>query len=67
MSYDKISLGYKKIIQALLSTSTPRNAQEAMSQTEWTKAMDEEMQALRKNDTWEMGPLPEGKKLIGSR
>ena len=29
--------------------------------------MDEEMQALRKNDTWEMGPLLEGKKLIGSR
>ena len=27
--------------------------------------MDEEMQALRKNDTWEMEPLPEGKKLIG--
>ena len=34
MSYDRISSEYKKIVQALLSTSTPRNAQEAMSQTE---------------------------------
>ena len=67
VSYNRMSSGYKKIVQALLSTSTPRNVQEAMSQTEWKKAMDEEMQALRKNDTWEMEPLPEGKKLIGSR
>ena len=67
MSYDRISSRYQKIVQALSSKSTPRNVQEAMSQTEWKKAMDEEMQALWKNDTWEMGPLPEGKKLIGSR
>ena len=46
VSYDRISSGYKKIVQALLSTSTPRNILEAMSQTEWKKAMDEEMQAL---------------------
>ena len=51
VSYNRISSGYKKIVQALLSTSTPRNVQEAMSQTEWKKAMDEEMQSLRKNDT----------------
>ena len=67
VSYNRMSSGYKKIVHALLSTSTPRNVQEAMSQTEWKKAMDEEMQALQKNDTWEMKPLPEGKKLIGSR
>ena len=29
--------------------------------------MEEEMTALEKNGTWEMGPLPVGKKLIGSR
>ena len=34
VSYDRISSGYKKIVHALLSTSTPRNVQEAMSQTE---------------------------------
>ena len=67
MSYDRISSGYNKIVHALLSTSTPRNVQEAMSQTEWKKAMDEEMQALLKNDTWEMRPLSESKKLIWSR
>ena len=29
--------------------------------------MNEEMEALEKNDTWEMGPLPDGKKLVESR
>jgi hypothetical protein len=30
----------------------------------WTLAMDEEMVALRNNDTWDLVPLPNGQKLI---
>ena len=45
----------------------PKNVQEAISSNEWKKAMDEEMEALEKNGTWEMGPLPVGKKLVGIR
>ena len=29
--------------------------------------MNEEMEALKKNNTWEMGPLHIGKKVVGSR
>ena len=67
VSYDRLSLGYRKSVQALLTTVIPRNVQDAMSQAEWKTAMDEEMLAIRKNGTWDMGPLPEGKKLVGNR
>jgi len=33
----------------------------------WDKAMDEEMAALDANMTWELVPLPEGKKAIGCK
>ena len=58
---------YNRVIQTLVTISVPKNVQEAISSNEWKKAMDEEMEALEKNDTWEMGPLPVGKKLVGSR
>ena len=29
--------------------------------------MNEEMEALQKNSTWELVPLPEGKKIVGCR
>ena len=63
VSYDRLSSGYIKIVQTLLTTVIPRNVQDAMSQAEWKTAMDEEMLTLRKNGTWDMGPLPEGKKI----
>jgi hypothetical protein len=30
----------------------------------WDKAMDEEMAALHANRTWELVPLPKGKRLL---
>ncbi|GLJ24034.1 hypothetical protein SUGI_0457810 [Cryptomeria japonica] len=37
-----------------------------MSDTEsWKIAMEEEMVALKKNDSWDLVPLPEGQKLVG--
>ena len=58
---------YNQVIQALMTISIPKNVQEAISSNEWGKAMNKEMEALEKNGTWEMGPLPVGKKLVGSR
>ncbi|KAL0404229.1 UNVERIFIED_CONTAM: Copia protein, partial [Sesamum radiatum] len=39
----------------------------SFGKSKWAKAMTEEMEALRKNSTWEIVPLPEGKKTIGCR
>ena len=67
VSYTRMSPEYNLVIQAIMTVSIPKNVQEANSSNEWRKAMNEEMEALEKNGTWEMGPLPVGKKLVGSR
>lgn len=33
----------------------------------WIKAMEEEMQSIKKNDTWELVELPKGNKIVGSK
>jgi len=38
-----------------------------LSNPKWTQAIKEEMEALLKNDTWTLVPLPEGKKAIGCK
>ena len=34
---------------------------------EWRKAMEEEMESLRENDTFELTKLPEGKSVVDGR
>ncbi|CAL2270416.1 unnamed protein product [Prunus armeniaca] len=38
---------------------------EALEDPKWKEAMNEEMRALQKNVTWEIVPLPHGKKTVG--
>jgi len=45
----------------------PKNIQEALAQSEWKKAVLEEIHALEKNNTWEYTELPAGKKLVGCK
>ncbi|KAI3664859.1 hypothetical protein L6452_43468 [Arctium lappa] len=51
----------------LLSNHEPTSYKEASSNSDWQKAMDEELQALDKAQTWESVPLPQGKSPIGSK
>ena len=67
VSHNIISPEYNRIIQELMTVSILKNVREDMASAEWKQAMNEEMEALKKNDTWEMGPLPIGKKVVGSR
>jgi hypothetical protein len=34
---------------------------------EWKVAMDEEMESLKKNETWKLVKLPKGKRVIGCK
>ncbi|CAN6687056.1 unnamed protein product [Malus baccata var. baccata] len=45
----------------------PTRVEEALKDPKWAAAMDEEMMALHKNDTWEVTELPKGKKPVGCR
>ncbi|MCO5606288.1 hypothetical protein L7F22_060475 [Adiantum nelumboides] len=45
----------------------PTCFEEAAENDKWQEAMNEEMDALYGNETWDLAPLPKGKKLIGCR
>lgn len=39
--------------------------QDALVDPKWKKAMNEELEDLQKNSTWELVPIPIGKKTVG--
>ena len=43
----------------------PISYEEATSDEKWIQAMNEEIQSIEKNNTWELTSLPIGKKPIG--
>jgi Reverse transcriptase (RNA-dependent DNA polymerase) len=45
----------------------PQTFLEATKNSIWQKAMREELEALKKNDTWNIVKLPQNKKLVGCR
>ncbi|KAL4376081.1 hypothetical protein GQ457_02G039440 [Hibiscus cannabinus] len=54
----------------LTEDGEPSTFQEAMNSSDasqWMTAMQEEIEALHKNNTWDLVPLPQGKKLIGNK
>ncbi|KAF2292469.1 hypothetical protein GH714_023138 [Hevea brasiliensis] len=50
---------------ALFSNCDPTNFESAIKDVKWQKAMDDEIAAIERNDTWELIVLPEGHKMIG--
>jgi hypothetical protein len=52
---------------ALTSTIEPTYFEEASKDEFWNKAMDEELDQIEKNDTWELVPRPKDKNMIGTK
>eukprot|EP00253_Pinus_taeda_P007767 PITA_07767 len=52
---------------ALLSSTEPQNVREACKDECWVKAMDEELEQIEKNNTWELVPRPKDKNVIGTK
>ena len=50
---------------ALFSIADPICFEETIKYESWQKAMDEEIEAIEKNQTWQLVNLPEGKDAIG--
>ena len=47
--------------------NTFNSAMESSNAVKWKEACDSEYESLRKNDTWDVVPLPKGRKAIGCR
>ncbi|XP_059669545.1 uncharacterized protein LOC132314739 [Cornus florida] len=58
---------YRSFLVSVASVPIPSNVADALAQPQWRDAMTEELQALEKNQTWDMVPLPIGRKAVGCR
>nr|KAJ0213000.1 hypothetical protein LSAT_V11C400157850 [Lactuca sativa] len=54
-------------VSNLNKTVEPKTYSEAALDTNWIKTMNDEMEALYRNNTWEITDLPKGRKPIGCR
>jgi hypothetical protein len=52
---------------AFISMVEPKNFNEASKDVNWLKSMNEELDKIEKNDTWELVPRPTNKNVIGSK
>ncbi|CAL9027038.1 unnamed protein product [Prunus brigantina] len=67
VSTHRLSKSYASYLCQLSSVHVPTKLQDALSNPKWVDAMQVEMEALNKNATWELVPLPKGKKAVGCR
>lgn len=49
----------------MIGVEEPTDFQEASKEEHWRSAMEVEMEAIEKNNTWKLTPLPHGHKPIG--
>ena len=57
--------GINSLFALYCNVEDPIHFEEAVKDKKWIDAMDEEMNAIEKNNTWELVDLPKGKEVIG--
>ncbi|RVW34481.1 Retrovirus-related Pol polyprotein from transposon RE2 [Vitis vinifera] len=67
ISYSNLSDNYRAFTTNISKLVVPRNIQEALDEPSWKLAVFEEMNALKKNGTWEVVDLPKEKKVVGCK
>ncbi|KAM5585973.1 hypothetical protein ABKV19_005070 [Rosa sericea] len=67
VSTHRLSKSYESFVHQISSVSIPNKVQDALRDPKWSKAMEEEMEALQKNNTWELVVLPKGKRPVGCK
>ncbi|XP_073268730.1 uncharacterized protein [Populus alba] len=63
--YDTTQVMEDTTLFCFFADSDPLSFDEAITDEKWIEAMDEEIHAIEKNDTWKLTYLPENKKAIG--
>ncbi|RVW83133.1 F-actin-capping protein subunit alpha [Vitis vinifera] len=59
--------GYKIFVANLSNETISKNVEEALKDPKWKEAINEEIKALWKNNTWEVANLPKGKNTVGCK
>ncbi|WVZ08647.1 hypothetical protein V8G54_021993 [Vigna mungo] len=67
ISYKKLAAPYYRFIMQISTNIEPRSYSEASKYPHWVRAMDDELAALAKNDTWEITDLPADKTAVGCK
>lgn len=67
VSIHRLSKSYASFVNQLSFVSIPSKVQDALRDAKLSKAMEAEIEALEKNHTWELVPLPRGKQTMGCR
>ena len=67
VSYHILSPSYCSLLSSVSSVTIPKTVKETLDHLGWRQAMIAEMQALEHSNTWELMPLPPGKKAVGCR
>jgi len=65
VNYDKFSLPHKNFLAAITTEKEPAYFHEAVKEERWRTSMQEEIQALQTNETWEVQSFPPGRKALG--
>ncbi|GJW41660.1 putative RNA-directed DNA polymerase [Tanacetum coccineum] len=66
VSHHRLASTHALVVEKLSTVSIPSNVHEVVKNEKWKKAMNEEIEALQKNQTWELVKLPP-KKTVGCR
>jgi hypothetical protein len=53
--------------QALLSLIEPKTFAYSIKYEDWIKSMNEELDQIEKNQTWELVPRPKNKNVVGTK
>ena len=55
------------VATTLLSQVEPKSVEEAIQDKAWVKTINEELDQIEKNNTWELVPRPTNKNVIGTK
>jgi Reverse transcriptase (RNA-dependent DNA polymerase) len=67
ISYKKVSPTYRYYLENIAHQTEPTTWEDANQHPVWQKAMNEELQTLEKNHTWDIVCLPKEKKHVGCK
>jgi Reverse transcriptase (RNA-dependent DNA polymerase)/gag-polypeptide of LTR copia-type/Integrase core domain/GAG-pre-integrase domain len=67
ISYNNIAPKYKAFLGSINELKEPTTFLDAKDNAKWCKAMNEELEALERNKTWTLTPLPKGTKPVGCK